>query len=377
MSTRAAYGRFVCQYEQVKHSTRERVHGDMARLSRAQLGLAPLIDEAGRLLTQAVGYDGACWHTVDPATLIETSFHTVNLPPRHERMAELEYLHEDYNKFSELARAPRHSGVLSEATAGDLNRSFRYREILGSFNIRGELRISFVADGACWGCVVIFRQAPGDFTAAERDFTHQLAHTLGCGFRTALVRAVATESSASPGPGLVLLDSGLRVESITAAARGWLSELGFTGDPAHDPLPHALLAVAARARHTVGDATARAPSTSGQLVMIQASAASGPDPGRVAIILQGATPTSIAPLIAAAYGLTKREREVTELVLQGLATAEITARLFISRHTVQEHLKSIFAKVGVRSRRDLVGQVFMRHYQPRIQPVGAEEKTGS
>jgi DNA-binding CsgD family transcriptional regulator len=358
-----------CHYEFVKHSTRERVQGDMARLSRAQLGLAPFIDEAGRLLTRAVGFDGACWHTTDPATLIETSFHTVNLPPRHERMAELEYLHEDYNKFSELARSPRHSGVLSEATAGDLNRSFRYREILGPLNVRGELRTSFVVDGACWGCVVIFRQAPGDFTAAERDFTHQLAHTLGCGFRAALVRAVATESPASPGPGLILLDSGRRVESITAAARGWLAELGFTGDPGCDPLPHALLAVAARARHTVGDATARAPTTLGGWVVLQASAASGPESGRVAIILQGATSSSLAPLIAAAYGLTKRERELTELVLQGFATAEIAARLFISPHTVQEHLKSIFAKAGVRSRRDLVGQVFTRHYQPRIEPV--------
>jgi DNA-binding CsgD family transcriptional regulator len=377
VSTHAAYGRFVCQYEQVKHSTRERVQGDMERLSRAQLGLAPLIDEAGRLLARAVGYDGACWHTVDPATLIETSFHAVNLPPRHERMAELEYLHEDYNKFYELARSPRHSGVLSEATAGDLDRSFRYREVLGPLNVRGELRTSFVVDGACWGCFVIFRQGPRDFTTAERDFTHQLAHTLGCGFRTALVRAVATESSASPGPGLILLDGGLRVESITAPARGWLAELGFIGDPAHDPLPHVLLAVAAHARHTVGDATARAPSASGGWVVLQASAASGPDPGRVAIILQSATPTSIAPLIAAAYGLTKRERELTELVLQGFATAEIAARLFISPHTVQEHLKSIFTKAGVRSRRDLVGQVFMRHYKPRIQPVGAAEKTGS
>jgi DNA-binding CsgD family transcriptional regulator len=103
--------------------------------------------------------------------------------------------------------------------------------------------------------------------------------------------------------------------------------------------------------------------------VLQASAASGPEPGRVAIILQGATPSSLTPLIAAAYGLTKRERELTELVLQGFATAEIAARLFISPHTVQEHLKSIFAKAGVRSRRELVGQVFTRHYQPRIEPV--------
>ena len=354
----------------MKYSTRERVQGEIARLSASQLALAPFIDEAGRLLARAVPYDGGCWHTIDPATLIETSFCTVNLPPRHEPSAELEYLREDFNKFDELARSPRHSGVLSDATAGDLARSARYREILEPLNIRGELRTSFVIDGACWGCFVILRETPADFSTTERDFAHELAAVLGRGFRSAVVHGAVPGAAASPEAGLILLGDGRQVESITAPARAWLAELGFTGDPAHDPLPYPLLAVAACARHAASDATARVPTTSGGWVVLQASAASGPGPGRVAIILQAATPTSIAPLIAAAYGLTSRERELTQLVLQGYVTDDIAARLVISPHTVQEHLKSIFAKAGVHSRRELVGQVFMRHYQPRIEPLG-------
>ena len=87
---------------------------------------------------------------------------------------------------------------------------------------------------------------------------------------------------------------------------------------------------------------------------------------RAAVIIEPANPARISPLLMAAYGLSEREQDVTRLVLRGHSTQEIAGELHLSPHTVQEHLKSVFDKTGVRSRRDLVGKVFFAHYEPRV-----------
>ncbi|MFH1138339.1 MAG: helix-turn-helix transcriptional regulator [Pseudomonadota bacterium] len=57
----------------------------------------------------------------------------------------------------------------------------------------------------------------------------------------------------------------------------------------------------------------------------------------------------------AARGVSRREMEVVHLVLQGLTNAEISRRLYISLHTVENHLKAIFRKLGVKNRASLIG----------------------
>jgi DNA-binding CsgD family transcriptional regulator len=134
-----------------------------------------------------------------------------------------------------------------------------------------------------------------------------------------------------------------------------------------------VLSVAGRARRsaeepdTLGEiAFARVLSRSGRWMVLHGASLVSDGRRRIAVIVEPAHPARITPLLMAAYGLTEREQEVTTLVLQGDSTAQIAERLVVSPHTVQEHLKGIFEKTGVRSRRDLVGKVFFSHYEPRL-----------
>jgi DNA-binding CsgD family transcriptional regulator len=87
---------------------------------------------------------------------------------------------------------------------------------------------------------------------------------------------------------------------------------------------------------------------------------------RTAVILEPAQPADIAPLIAHAFGLTERERQVTRLCMRGRSTKGIASVLGISPYTVKDHLKTIFDTAGVHSRRELVARVFNDHHWPHV-----------
>ena len=86
---------------------------------------------------------------------------------------------------------------------------------------------------------------------------------------------------------------------------------------------------------------------------------------RLAVVLQPARRAQLAPLIVDLYGLTEREREVTELLVRGLAIKEIAGALAISLYTARDHVKAIFAKFGVTSRPELTAKLFHEHFASR------------
>jgi DNA-binding NarL/FixJ family response regulator len=164
--------------------------------------------------------------------------------------------------------------------------------------------------------------------------------------------------------------------AATPAGERWLSEIADL--PTRRELPQVVYAAVARLvalecnRVLPPDLVprARVQTRSGQWLVVHASRLSGRGaPGETAVILEPARAAEVAPLLLQAYGLTRREAEVAQAVLHGLGTAGIASRLSISEATVQQHLKSVFDKTGVSSRRELVAQIFADHRSGPHRPV--------
>ena len=329
-----------------------------------------------RVVERLFDFEMCCWHLVDPGTVMFTGSINRGIQCSGAWLAEHEFVVEDVNKWAFLARSGRIAGATRIDTHGDLSRSPRHRDH-ESMGLGDELRVSLVVDGVYWGAAAFLRtdDAPS-FTQRDVDLLAALSAPLAAGLRRALLTPVAEAPGVDHGPGVVVFDPDGRLESYSPAAERWISELVEDPSPGSPGESRIVLALAARARAIPRGtdpvrlaARTRARTRAGDWVLLYATPLSGEPAGRIAVIVQPATPQEVAPLVAMAYGLSPRETELTMLCIRGLSTKEIAETMFVSPYTVQDHLKSIFRKTGVNSRGELVGQVFLEHYASRWEHV--------
>ncbi len=363
---------------------RQRARNKIARLAGQGLDLVSFWRESTEALASAVPYYLApCWYTLDPASLLVTSHFHEGVPELPPQWLMREYYKDDVNKLADVARSERGISTLHDATGGDPTGSPRWQANIalgGDQEIIAGLRTQA---GHVWGAVGLYRETGQPlFDDQELRFIQEVAPYLAEGARRALLVGEATDPEGPNAPGLVVLSHQWDVESATPGVEHWLSDLP-DGDWRAGKLPSAVLSVAGRARRTAehpdepGEiAVARVLSRSGMWVVLHGVSLISSGSRRVAVIVEPAHPARISPLLMSAYGLTEREQDVTQLVLQGNSTVEIAERLVVSAHTVQQHLKSVFDKTGVRSRRDLVGKVFFAHYEPRVRDNERRVGTG-
>ena len=354
--------------------TRQRAALKIIRLSRQGLDAVSLWRACTPLLAEAIPhYQTPCCYTVDPASRLITSHFQEGIVEFPSEWAAEEYTTDDVNHIADVARSAAGISTLHQATNGDPSRSPRWhanmalgadQEMIAALRTRG---------GQLWGALGLYREPDRPpFDAAEMAFVQAVSAALADGVRRALLVGEASDPETPDAPGMVVLGENWQPESLSPGIERWLTDLP-DGAWHAGRLPTSVLAVAGRAARSVGGpadpaevAVARVLTRSGRWVVLHGVPLAQIGPLRVAVIVEPAHPARIAPLLMSAYGLSEREQELTRLVLQGFSTAEIAERLVISVHTVQQHLKSVFDKTGVRSRRELVTKIFLTHYEPRL-----------
>jgi DNA-binding CsgD family transcriptional regulator len=332
-----------------------------------------LLEEVSGRLRHVVPFDGAAWFATDPATVLATApARLENIDAGHcDTFWAREHQVEDILLFRDLARTESGAGTLFDATDDTPVRSARYREFLAPQGFGDELRAVLRVGASTWGVVDLYRDGAREpFTARDVAIVRAVAPAIALALRGF---AQAGQVDPSDGPGTALFDAAGALTSLDEQAERLFAEIGGP-HWASVPLPMSpVRAVVARASaiHAGtdrGQATARLRAPSGRWLTVHASRLRGADggPGPVALTVEPAKSAQIAPIVVEAYALTPREQQITRAVARGLANQEIAAELFLSPHTVRDHLKAVFAKVGVGSRGELVAKLFAEHYAPTL-----------
>ena len=318
-------------------------------------------------LRGTIGFERWCAPLMDPDTLIA-----------HTGIAETDHIEElprlqindgscrELNSGAALARGHNRDrvGMLSAGTGGDLARSQRWRESLERFGTGDELRVLAADERGCWGRFDIWRDRDDRrFDAHDAELLRDASAALGRGMRRATVGLRDGAPAVPRETGVLLIGADLRPQGGTPAIYAWFRALNPAGMPYPDGIPSLVWSTIGRLLAVEAGEDPQRP------VRIRVRAADGSwavietarlnDAGRgIAVTVHAAAVDEILGLVARAYGLSNRERELAALIAEGHGTDVIAERMSISRYTVQDHLKSIFDKLGVRSRLELLTRLF-------------------
>ncbi len=363
--------------------TQERVRRDVEVVARAGLDIDTFLAEAVDSMQRAVPYIAACLATVDPSTELLTGTRKYgDLLGRDSHDHEwglIEYGSVERSAFREMSQAGIPAMGVHAVYGGDTGRSNRLSTFMKPhFGYTDEMRVVFRDAGSqVWGAAALFRDPEtGPFQQGEIDFVGSLSAAFASGMRTGLLTRLATTAPPPPSAGPAVLIVGAD-DQITQMSMGAEQRLGALESPTHNAHWTGIITslVAAARRYARGESAvpprSRVRSRTGMWLVLHATPLLGPEgaSGDVVVTVEEARPPEIVPLVVAAFDLTQRERDVTQLVLQGVDTKEIAATMHVSTYTVQDHLKSVFDKADVRSRRELIARIYFDQYVPRM---GAE-----
>lgn len=318
-----------------------------------------LLDE----IRQVVGFDFYAWLLTDPETGVGSTplAHTPNLADLPQ-LIRLKYGTE-VNRWSRLADPP--VALLQEATRGDPAQSLLWRELLSGYDIGDVASVAFSDRFGCWSFLDLWRAgAASRFSAEETAFLVAITPAVTRALRQAQADTfvgTASRDARRAGPVVLLLSGKLEVLAQTPDTQEYL-RLIVPPPEGHHPIPSSAYNVAAQllaleAGVDQNPAWGRLHLSGGLWVTASAARIGDRMPlgeRDIAVTIEETSPIDRVAVFARAFGLAAREVELLGHLVAGCDTRELARRMNLSEHTVQDYLKSVFAKTSTNSRRTLL-----------------------
>jgi DNA-binding CsgD family transcriptional regulator len=319
-----------------------------------------LLDEVRR----HVEFDVFVWLLTDPETEVgsaplASAPSLADLP----RLIRAKYL-TSTNRWTSL---PVPAATLVNATRGDRRRSLMWRELSSTYSVADVASIVFRDPHGCWGWLDLWRcgeQNP--FTAADVNYLTAVARPITEALRHSQARTFARRALplARTGPVVLVLSPTLEVKAQTPETEAYLQAL-LPPEDNRRPIPAAAYNVAAQLLAVEAGVDDHQPSTrvhlhSAAWLTLRAArvnAVGAPDEQDIAVTMEPASSTDRRTLFVKSHALTAREAALIDHLALGADTRTMARELFLSEHTIQDHLKSIFAKTGVHNRRTLLSRL--------------------
>lgn len=331
------------------------------RLCRDHVGERPLRVALIEELRRSVGFHWYAWLLTDPETEVGSSplADTPSLPDLP-RLIRSKYLTE-LNRWTGLEAT---ATSLQRTTGGALARSLVWREVLSGYGVVDVASLVFRDAHGCWGFLDLWRsEAVSPFS--DRDLVHLAAivSPITEALRRGQARTfdMATPPPVRSGPVVLVLSPELEVKAQTPETEEYLRNL-VPPDGDRRPVPAGAFNVAAQLLAVEAGIDAHPPTSrvhlgGGAWLTLRAARVDTDAPSadhEIAVTMEPTSPSERRSLFARSHALSPRETELLDHLAQGADTRTIAHGLFISEHTVQDHLKSIFAKTGARNRRTLL-----------------------
>lgn len=336
----------------------------LERVCGRELGDRALRVELLAEIRREIPCEAYAWVLTDPETEVGTS-PLAEVPSLDDLPAliRLKYL-TPVNRWTALGAAE--AVTLVGATRGERRSSPMWAGLLAGYGFDDVLSTVFRDPFGCWGFLDLWRRG-GSFSERERETLSEVARDVTPAVRRSLSATFEPSPwrpEPRPEPVVVLVADDLRPRTQTAATDAQLRTLLPT-EQDRAPVPAVVLNAAAQllaldAGVDPHPPWARVARATGGWCTVRAArlADEGPAPQQeaIAVSIEASTPHERSSIFARVFGLSPRETDLLDELVTGADTRTAAAELNVSEHTVQDHLKSIFAKTGVRSRPALIAR---------------------